>query len=275
MIIPQKYTPDNILTGLYGIYTRRLFIEKILRADGDICINGLPIMDKSKNPLAIDVDTFSCISYGFFKDKNAVYGLTYISSKNSEQYYFTVLKDADPDSFEPISMLYGKDKNRYYYYYYYAEDAKVIAETDLMPLSGYTTEHQDKEFPDLKATYTWSSQIAIGQNFVYSRGLKLKGADPSTFIQISQYYYKDKDNFYVKHGKTVKLLKNIDVKSFIILADDNSDMATDKNKPMICYGSDSKPEEWYDYYSPYFEKLRGKISADYWWYRLEEILKGG
>ncbi|CAH0289956.1 DKNYY domain-containing protein [Chryseobacterium sp. Bi04] len=269
MTIPQEYTPDNIMTGLYSIYARRLFIEKIVKAEDYIYINGLPIMDKNKNPLIIDIDTFSCISYGFFKDKNAVYGLTYISRKNSEKCYLTVLKDADPDSFEPISMLYAKDKNRYYY----AEDARVIAEKDLMLLLSYTTKYQDEEFPDLKATYTWSSYIAIGQNFVYNRGLKLKGADSGTFVQMSQYYYKDKDNFYVKDGRTVKPLKNIDIKSFIILADDNYVMATDKNKPMMCYANDSKPEEWYDYYRPYFEKLRDEISDDYWWYKLEKTLK--
>ncbi|WP_316801822.1 DKNYY domain-containing protein [Pedobacter nototheniae] len=200
MTIPQLHIPDYVMTGMFGIYARRLLIEKITVTGEQITLNNASLMDQGNHQLLVDAATFSCINYGFFKDKNTIYGLSYTIRKKSERYYFTPLKNVDWDSFVPISMLYAKDQN----HYYYAEGAKVITEEHLKPLSGYTSDYQDENFPDLKATHTWSSEVAVGQSFVYNRGLKLKYADAATFAQIGPHDYKDKYSCYVKDGLIIK-----------------------------------------------------------------------
>nr|WP_262706893.1 DKNYY domain-containing protein [Taibaiella koreensis] len=257
------------MRGMFGIYARRLLIEKISRTGDHFCIDGEPLLDRQKRTLPIDVDTFGCIGYGFFKDKYTIYGLTYTMTKNTEKYFFTPLKHADLDTFEPISMLYGKDKNGCYF----AEGGKTIKENHVRPLIHYTNSYQDENFPHLKATHTWSSDIALGQDFVYNRGMKIKDADAGTFEQIGQYYYRDAHRIYMANGYSIKALENIDAPSFIVLSDASPGMATDLYQPLICYRSQSRPEEWFAYYRKYFEARRGQISEDYWWYKLEQTMK--
>ncbi len=254
------------MTDLFGIYAQELLVNKITRSEDHIVIDGVPIMNKKGERLLIDAATFRCLNHSFFKDNAAIYSLTLLTKKNSEQYFFSALPNTHLASFELISMLYAKDQN----YFYYAGQATPINEPNLKMLPAYKYEGQDENFPNLNVTHTWMSEIAVGENYVYYRGKKQAVLDAKSFSAVNRVFYKDNANVYVLKGSKFVRLQGFDVDSFIALGVSD---ATDKFRPTQCYFGDKEPAFWFDYYEDEFKKLRGKIRDEYWWFKQEQMVK--
>lgn len=262
MQIPDNSFPHTIKLGIYGISDIRRVTEQITQIGHQIIYQGSLLVDKTKAPLPIHTETFRCLGYHFFADKDNMYGMTYYKS----ELYFTLIPNVDFETFEIINMHYAKDKNLSYY----ASGGKILKEQDLMPLTAYTNIYQKEHYPELEQTYTWMSTIAIGKKAVYNMGKKVQGADPKSFHQIGKYYYKDAYSVFLKYGTVLRKLKNVDVASFIELSDRAHSYASDKYKPVQCLDGTKQPKDWFNFYRKDFEKLRGIIDSDYWWYQLEK-----
>lgn len=259
MEINYSYTPKDLMFGLFRIHANRLLIEKMILKNGKIYAGDLPILDKAKKTVEVDAATFECLNHSFFRDKDFVYGLQYGIRKRSSSIELNVIKECDPLSFRPISMFYGQDKEKCFF----VNGKKVLGERNFVPFTRYTNEYEDLHYPNKKATLTWMSNIAKGENGIYKNGNLIKGVDAETFQQVGKYYFKDKNNVY---DEALKIIERVDVDSFIVL--DDKYCATDKYFPINC-NSEEELLKKFDSYRKYFEPLRDKISSDYWWFKLE------
>lgn len=261
---PKEYTKS--------IY--QLLIDSIENRNGKIYVYGVPIVNRKKEELLVDADSFKPISDCYFLDNNDIYALHLIIKSASTKIYFSKLIHPDRESFQPISRYFAKDKNSYYYL------NKKIKESYLELFDDQTYKLDigiKKSKEDGHAL--WCSRVAISKDTIYWQGIEKKEVDVS-LKKITPYLYADKNNVYSYNLQNIKKIAGVDRKSLVYfnVLKNNSiyGYATDKHKPISCYVNKSEISQKYDYkkYTSFFKKNRDKLSQEYWWYKMEKTIYG-
>ncbi|MCB0456665.1 MAG: DKNYY domain-containing protein [Flavobacteriaceae bacterium] len=285
MILPLTAFPEGLPT--FGINAE--IIEKMTVVNNELTDNyykdrtgkplNLKIGTRNGSPVFINPDNSEWLSQTFFRNENELFGFSHIIKGASVKMFFTKIKGrVDFTSFEPLGLNFAKDKNKFYY----GPGGKVINETSLHLYSNdeYKQDaYKDStEMDNTKELNLWKSKIAITEKAVYWDGQLLKEVEPTTLQRVCYNIYADKYNVYDYDLQKIKKIEGIDRNSFIYYnhLENNSlkSYATDKYKPMHCYTLNRKIDADFDfdYMRPLFEYYRGKISEDYWWYKLEKKL---
>jgi len=260
MKLAENTIPTNVIKTMLSILTVTELIESIVNNGKTVTLYGQPFTNRKGEPILLDAQTFKSIGIGFFADRNNVYGLTYTRKSNSQKIYLTPIKNVDIDTFQSLSLYYAKDANQYYY----AQGGKIIKEKNLVL---FKDDYLNNKYPDRTTTNQWISEIALGNEFVYVRGRKLKNADPKTFRRPQQFYFTDKNSVYFKNGPSIKPILGVDMNSLIFFS---KGFGTDKHKHLYAHESKQELTTYdFEFYRDDFEKLRGTISNDYWWYKME------
>lgn len=237
------------------------------------------ITDRKGNSIIVDETDCEWLSPTFFRNKDELYGLSLIIKSNSTKLFLTKVRaKVDFKTFTPISKYYAKDKNRYYY----GPGGKTIKENHL---DVYFDDSYKNEWykirPDKKRDsilYLWDSYVAKSKDKVYWRGRVLKEAHIS-LKQITRYSWADDFSVYenassLKPKKIEKVDRESLVYMNIIKPNSIKGLITDKYKPVYRYlynDTLNKKQAEFDFkeHTPLFEKYRGSISQDYWWYKME------
>ncbi|MFM7853977.1 MAG: hypothetical protein ACKO96_19155, partial [Flammeovirgaceae bacterium] len=142
--------PSNINDGMYGIHTRKSFIEDMEIINNQVFCLDKPINDKNGKPVFVDGETFRALSFGFFADKNYAYGLTDIQKSHSITLALTRFS-MDIDSFETINMEYARDK----YNTYYCDGAIKMEGTDYTIMNKDVALGKLNEVKEMSPTNSW------------------------------------------------------------------------------------------------------------------------
>jgi len=168
-----------------------------------------------------DIDIKSCAFVGdncfsLLKDKNHIYSTFSVGYYTDENYIIQPVKNLDPNKYQPINNVYGKDHNLVYY------KGEPIAGSD-------------------PKTFIILEDYAKDTNSVYFDGLQVKNLDPATFECIEGgRYVKDKAGVYFglspnedPSGNVTSFSGSIvagaDPKTFIMIKGDKIDYARDKS----------------------------------------------
>lgn len=198
----QPFMP-SVLRNKDGIFT----FDKY--ENGEITLKSIKTKEMDINSLEILRDT-SIILY--LKDKNNVYYVNYVESKDNNDYTkdeenyddrknieidIKQIIGADSNSFEIIE-IYGKDKNNIY-----AFGKKLLG---INPKSFEIINKNGLLFKDDKGVYY------LGREEVK----KIQNADINSFEEVSKEYYRDKNNvfYYDNYDGDVKRVKGADAKTF-------------------------------------------------------------
>jgi len=201
-IFLQPFMP-SILRNKDGIFT----FDKY--ENGEITLKSIKTKEMDINSLEILRDT-SIILY--LKDKNNVYYVNYVESKDNNDYTkdeenyddrknieidIKQIIGADSNSFEIIE-IYGKDKNNIY-----AFGKKLLG---INPKSFQIINKNGLLFKDDKGVYYLGREEAK----------KIQNADINSFEEVSKEYYRDKNNvyYYDNYDGDVKKVKGADAKTF-------------------------------------------------------------
>ena len=201
-IFLQPFMP-SVLRNKDGIFT----FDKY--ENGEITLKSIKTKEMDINSLEILRDT-SIILY--LKDKNNVYYVNYVESKDNNDYTkdeenyddrknieidIKQIIGADSNSFEIIE-IYGKDKNNIY-----AFGKKLLG---INPKSFEIINKNGLLFKDDKGVYY------LGREEVK----KIQNADINSFEEVSKEYYRDKNNvfYYDNYDGDVKRVKGADAKTF-------------------------------------------------------------
>ena len=201
-IFLQPFMP-SVLRNKDGIFT----FDKY--ENGEITLKSIKTKEMDINSLEILRDT-SIILY--LKDKNNVYYVNYVESKDNNDYTkdeenyddrknieidIKPIIGADSNSFEIIE-IYGKDKNNIY-----AFGKKLLG---INPKSFEIINKNGLLFKDDKGVYY------LGREEVK----KIQNADINSFEEVSKEYYRDKNNvfYYDNYDGDVKRVKGADAKTF-------------------------------------------------------------
>ena len=201
-IFLQPFMP-SVLRNKDGIFT----FDKY--ENGEITLKSIKTKEMDINSLEILRDT-SIILY--LKDKNNVYYVNYVESKDNNDYTkdeenyddrknieidIKQIIGADSNSFEIIE-IYGKDKNNIY-----AFGKKLLG---INPKSFEIINKNGLLFKDDKGVYYLGREQAQ----------KIQNADINSFEEVSKEYYRDKNNvyYYDNYDGDVKKVKGADAKTF-------------------------------------------------------------
>jgi len=214
-IFLQPFMP-SVLRNKDGIFT----FDKY--ENGEITLKSIKTKEMDINSLEILRDT-SIILY--LKDKNNVYYVNYVESKDNNDYTkdeenyddrknieidIKQIIGADSNSFEIIE-IYGKDKNNIY-----AFGKKLLG---INPKSFQIINKNGLLFKDNKGVYYFGREQAQ----------KIQNADINSFEEVSKEYYRDKNNvyYYDNYDGDVKKVKGADAKTFEVI--DGYALGRDKN----------------------------------------------
>ena len=214
-IFLQPFMP-SVLRNKDGIFT----FDKY--ENGEITLKSIKTKEMDINSLEILRDT-SIILY--LKDKNNVYYVNYVESKDNNDYTkdeenyddrknieidIKQIIGADSNSFEIIE-IYGKDKNNIY-----AFGKKLLG---INPKSFQIINKNGLLFKDDKGVYYLGREQAQ----------KIQNADINSFEEVSKEYYRDKNNvfYYDNYDGDVKRVKGADAKTFEAI--DGYALGRDKN----------------------------------------------
>ncbi len=287
MKIPQNLLRKNVplcreleIISTIVIKNNRLVENYFLEHKTQTKLNWF-INDKKGESIFFDEDDCEWLTPTFIRNKDELYGLSLIEKSNSTKLFLTKVKSKiDFDSFEPIGRFYAKDKN----HYYFGPGGKKIREDYLELFFDETYKNEWRKLhPERNTsieTKLWNSKIAVSKEKVYWNGRLKKEIHPS-LKRISQYFWAD-DYFVFEYDlQRLKKLNSFDRQTLIyknfIKNGSLVCLVTDLHKPAYCYFDNSKPSHKYDFkrFSPLFEELRGKISNEYWWYKMENSLQHG
>jgi hypothetical protein len=140
---------------------------------------------------------FELLSMSWARDSERVYWINGVVLEDFSG-DFTMLEESDPKTFEPLNSMYGKDSQRVY------GSGKIIRDIDPMTL----------KTDDL-------ASILKDRKSVFFDGKRVPGADPSSFIQVGEGYFKDQSNVWFYDGELGKVL-DVDAGTFQILPDWNA-----------------------------------------------------
>ncbi|GAA4113904.1 hypothetical protein GCM10022393_13130 [Aquimarina addita] len=238
------------------------------------------INDRKGEVIFFDENDCEWLSPCFIRNKNELYGFSLIEKSNSKKIFLTKVKtQVDFESFEPIGRFYAKDKN----HFYYGPGGKKIKEDYLELFFDETYREEWNElYPDRNIPSKikrWNSKIAVSNEKVYWNGMLKKDIHPS-LKRITKLYWADDYSVFEYDLQRLKKIDQFDRKTLIYKNFINKNgsivsLITDINKPAYCYNGNLKPNEKYDFkkFTPLFEELRGKISNDFWWYKMENSLQ--
>ncbi len=150
-----------------------------------------------------DPETFKALNeFSFSKDKNHVWYLEF--DDMGRNLLLTELEDADPQTFEVLTLWYAKDVQRVY----------SSLEYHVSPIIG----------ADSKTFITIDGYYGKDKNNVYFYGVEIKDSDSETFVGlgIDVQYAKDIKNVYHRE----KLIEDADPETFKIV---NRQYTKDKN----------------------------------------------
>ncbi len=243
-------------------------------------VNGY-INNRKGEPIYFDENDSEWLSPTFVRNKNELYGFSLIEKSNSTKLFLTrVRAPVDFESFKSIGRFYAKDKN----HYYYGPGGKSIKEDYLELFFDDTYLDEWKEaYPDRITPFEyslWNSEIAVSKEKVYWKGIYKKEIHPS-LKRISQFVWADDFSVFEYDLQRLKKIDAFDRQTLIyknfIRNGSKVSLVTDIHKPIESYYRDSEPRYKYEFknYAPLFEELRGKISHEYWWYKMEKSLQLG
>ena len=234
------------------------------------------VNNKKGEPILIDESNYEWLSPTFIRIQNDLFGFSLIEKSNSVKLFLTKVKeDVDFDTFQPLNRFYAKDKHRYYY----GPGGKTIKEDNLKPL--FNDEYQqawNKLYPERATPLNfelWNTKNAISPNHMYWHGM-LKKELHTSLRRISQFFWVDDYSVYYYDLQRLKKLEDFDRSTLLFKTEVREgrlkSFITDINKSAHCYINNSEPNPKYDYneYAPFFEELRGSISENYWWYKMEK-----
>ena len=250
--------PNNISPNLLDTF----FYKLIEITATQVLFRGSPITNKKKNILPIDAASFSTFGFGFFKDKNWVYGLTLIKKSNSEKFYLTPIKNVDRESFETINQYYAKDKNNTYC----SIDGRIIKDTQVRLLDTKIL-NKTNQTEAFTISEKWRTPFLLTKNEVFYRGKLLKEAQPDTFCKMGSYWLKDAKNVFCKNGYSITLHPEFHAPSFIAFGVMNG---TDKFQGVETVFNKTSPEALTNTkrYQSFFEKNQNY--NDYWYFKAKE-----
>ncbi len=254
----QPKTPSNVSISYFNTFIYDLIeIKKT-----EVLYRGKAITTKKKNILPIDPSTFKALSFGFFADRNYIYGLTLSVRKNSEDFYLTPIPQLDRASFKTLNLYYATDKNNTYF----ADGGKLIKGIDYKPLDKKIPEEK-LEIETANTSEQYKSDFIINATAVYFRGRILKGADPNSFAQMGKYWAKDKHRVFSINADSIRAHDKFDAPSFIVFS---KFRGTDKYKPASTVFFNHAPEALVDHksYQDFF--LNNPHLKDYWYFKAKD-----
>ncbi|APQ16032.1 hypothetical protein [Maribacter hydrothermalis] len=266
-IIPTITIKDNRLVENY-------YVDFKTKAKVNRFINN-----QKGDPIFFNEDDCEWLSPTFIRNNNTLYGFSLIEKSNSVKLFFTEVKaQVDFYSFEPIGRFYAKDKN----HFYYGPGAKKIKE-DYLELFFDETYRDDwnKLYPERNVPLKnklWNSNIAVSKDKVYWKGLLKKDIHPS-LKRINQFYWADDYSVFEYDLQRLKKIEEFDRPTLVynnfIINNSMHGLVSDIHKPAYCYYDDRQPNKKYDFksFKPLFEDLRGSISNEYWWYKMEKEIE--
>ena len=236
------------------------------------------INDNNGNPIYIDENDWEWLSPTFLRNKNELYGFSLIEKSNSIKLFLTRVKaKVHFESFKAIGRFYGKDKNRCYF----GPGGKTITENHLELFFDDTYREEwiklNPDVPNDPKMNLWNSKIATSGEKVYWDG-KLANGIHSSLKRLTYSYWADDYSVFEYNLQTLKKINGFDRNSLIYknIIKNNSikELITDKYKPANCYLTKNEPTKKYDFiqFAPLFEELRGTLTNDYWWYKMENTL---
>lgn len=282
MKISESLFPNNIpqcreyqIISTITIKDNRL-IENYYRDHKTNTYTNWFLNDRKGNPIYFDENNCEWLSPTFLRNKEELYGFSLIEKSNSTKLFLTRVKGkVDFKSFKAIGRFYAKDDNRFYF----GLGGKTIKEDSLELFFDDTYKKEwNKLYPiNNMAVSLWNSKIAISGEKIYWNGKLSKGVH-SSLKRITNVYWADNYSLFEHDHQNIKKINGIDRESLIYENSINgnaiSGFVTDKYKPAYCYRNQSEPNEKYDFkqFAPLFEKRRGTLNGDYWWYKMENSL---
>ena len=257
--------PKNVNAGMFSIHMRSYFISELKIIDNQVVYQDIFIKDKKGNTVLVDEKSFRAISFGFFADKNQVFGLTQIIKSHSTTIALTPLQ-LDIDSFEVINLDYAKDKNNTYF----ADGAVVMKGTNYSILDKQTPRGTLNIIQLATATEIWNSDFILNEEHVFYRGKLVEHALPQNFRKLGSYWYKDTESVFFKDGLSISHFPQMDALTFLEIS---GYQATDKFKPIETALHNTAPESLL-YKSVYKDFFEGSTEfSDYWYFKAKEKLK--
>ncbi|CAH8285707.1 DKNYY family protein [Mariniflexile fucanivorans] len=236
------------------------------------------INDRKVTPVFFDENDCEWLSPTFIRNKKELYGFSLIEKSNSTKLFLTQVKgNVDFKSFKAIGRFYAKDNNRFYF----GPGGKII-KGDSLEL--FFDDTYKKEWinssPNSNNTFAnlWNSKIAISGERIYWNG-KLSKDIHSSLKRITKFFWADNYSVFSYDLQNLKKINDFDRKSLIYENTINekpiNGLVSDKYRPAYCYVNKTEPNETYDFqqFAPLFDKLRGTIDEDYWWYKMEHRLQ--
>lgn len=257
--------PKNVNAGMFSIHMRSSFISELKIVANQVVYQDIVIKDKKGITVQVDGESFRAISFGFFADKNQVYGLTQIIKSHSTTLALTPFQ-LDIASFEVINLDYAKDKNNTYF----ADGAIVMKGINYEVLNKKTPHGKLNVIQPFTETELWNSDFVLNDDYVFYRGKLVEHALPQSFRRLGNYWYKDIASVFFKNGLSISHFPEMDAPSFLEIA---GHQATDKFKPIETALHNYAPESllYKSVYKDFFENTTE--FSDYWYYKAKEKLK--
>lgn len=187
-----------VVIGLLFFYDKESRVQKNDSLVGDVSLQNIDNTDEAH---AIDINSLEKITGFYFKDKDNVY---YDKSHGSNK--FTIVEDADPNTFEKIDKRaqYFRDKNYVFCDSYDQSSSYFSKRIDGVDADSFRNIEIDTS--SLESDY-----YTDGKHIIYRCNI-MNQFDTETFEYLGFTYSKDKNNIYYNND----VLSGSDLESFTV-----------------------------------------------------------